>query len=154
MIDTLGKSIEIVAGVVEKLNRARVCIITVENKSTMPIDRMTHEHSGGEFAELPEDRVMPGEFDTFAAVSSAGSIATGCAGKMTYNVGGMGRCEWTLRWSNPFLGKNSGAAVTIGSEAHLYTVDEVVGGGNSARLRFTIRGGPSTDATRNRPTQE
>jgi hypothetical protein len=126
--------------IIHDLNPSHSAVITVVNHSKSGLRRTSSSHDHGDFGKLPADEISAGGSDEFLSVSSAGSVGTGCEGRVEYTAAG--DVQWTVHWDNPFIGSNSGDTYLGGSQASDYVAEEFNGGGNEkAPFRFTLTGG-------------
>lgn len=150
IVAAIGSAVAIVKGteqVAKKLNQKRTVLIQVYNHTDHTLRMVSHEHSSGDFAVPPSQRIPPGSVDIFGSQDRAWSIATGAVGSITYAIGDTNTTA-TIRWSNPFFGKNSGSATARGKNARDFQMTGIVGAGLDAQARYEVL--PRTDTSPSR----
>ena len=140
IIKAIGAAAAIVKAteeVTKKLNQKRTVLIQVYNHTDKTLRIRSRDHSSGDFAEPPSARIPPRSVDIFGSQDRAWSVMTGAVGSITYGIEGEDTTV-TVRWSNPFFGKNRGSATASGSGARNYEVTNIMGAGLDAQARYEV----------------
>lgn len=125
-----------VRSVIEALNGARSVIVTIKNNTSKDYQLLRTHHDHGGFATPAPGLLKSRETIVFGSQSSAGSIATGTEGSVTYMCEGL---EVTLKWDNPFAGSNSADVDCTGPKTNAFRVVAQAGSGNQgAKFGFDL----------------
>jgi hypothetical protein len=137
----IGKAVKItegVASILEKLSSDdldRSVVVEVQNHTERPLKLAHHFHSGGGFAEPPNQEIPPGMVELFG--SQDRGFLTGTSGGVVYKSDLDFRVH--LDWNNPFAGSNDCSGRTSGEKAAAYGATAICGSGNHAHMKYEIR---------------
>lgn len=134
--EAVDKTAEEVRSVVEALNQARSCVITIGNNTSNNLELTGSDHEHGAFSTSPPGLIKPRETGLFSSQSRAGSIATGTEGFITYRCNGV---SFRAEWNNPFIGENSSSCSVEGPFRTRFRAVATTGGGNEhAPMRYDL----------------
>lgn len=92
------------------LNRSTIIQIDNKTKMTLVLVNQTDQHGGVQ--EPPPQEIPPNSAGVFSAQESAGSVATGTQGSVTYCGSGF---DVTFHWNIPFFGSNEAVSTIQGN---------------------------------------
>ncbi|MEH7041031.1 hypothetical protein V7057_24860, partial [Bacillus pseudomycoides] len=132
----VSEAISKVKSALSIINPPRSVILIFENHTNTTLRKVRENFEHGGWAVPPEGEIPPNSALIFGARSSAGSIATGTEGRITYAGDGI---EVTLYWDNPFIGSNECNITISGPKAAQYRVHHACGAGDTdAQMRYEL----------------
>jgi hypothetical protein len=131
--------INAVKTIANALDGTRSVVITVSNRTSRTLERVSQQHVHGNFAELPSVVIPPGAADVFSSRDTG--FATGTEGDLQYRAGEL---RYRIHWKNPFVGGNACHAGLGGRDSSRFRTTYLCGTGNEkAPIEFDLFEEPS-----------